>query len=95
MDVRTAKHKRPKEKTIVTAFTIDSKSNIVAHAEGFDKTPENQQPVRQRKGTGEARRRMAASRVMEVWKSFTGVTPFPYLKPVKKFTDRKIAVRRI
>jgi hypothetical protein len=36
-----------------------------------------------------------ASRLIEVWNSFAGVTPFDDLKPVKKFTSRQTAVQRI
>ncbi len=36
-----------------------------------------------------------ASRPVEVWNSFAGVAPFNALKPVKKFTNRKVAVARI
>ena len=32
---------------------------------------------------------------MEVWNSFAGIAPFDDLKPVKKFTNRQIAVRPI
>ena len=32
---------------------------------------------------------------METWNSFAGVAPFDDLKPVKKFTSRKLAVTRI
>jgi hypothetical protein len=34
-------------------------------------------------------------RFVEIWNGFAGVAPFGELKPVKKFTDRKIAVARI
>jgi hypothetical protein len=36
-----------------------------------------------------------AARLVEVWNSFAGVTPFDDLKPMKKFTSRKAAVARI
>jgi hypothetical protein len=36
-----------------------------------------------------------AARLVEVWNSFAGVTPFDDPKPVKKFTSRKAAVARI
>jgi hypothetical protein len=36
-----------------------------------------------------------ASRLVETWNSFAGVAPFDDLKPVKKFTSRKLAVSRI
>ena len=35
------------------------------------------------------------SRFIEIWNGFAGVAPFGELKPVKKFTDRKVAVSRI
>src|ERR1035437_7867519 len=35
------------------------------------------------------------NRPVEIWNSFAGVAPFTALKPVKKFTDRKVAVARI
>jgi hypothetical protein len=35
------------------------------------------------------------TRPVEIWNSFAGVAPFTTLKPVKKFTDRKVAVTRI
>jgi hypothetical protein len=36
-----------------------------------------------------------ANRPIEVWNSFAGVAPFTKLKPVKRFTNRKVAVARI
>ena len=35
------------------------------------------------------------AKLVELWNSFAGVTPFDDLKPVKKFTDRAAAVWRI
>ena len=35
------------------------------------------------------------NRPVEIWNSFAGVAPFTTLKPVKKFTNRKVAVERI
>jgi len=35
------------------------------------------------------------SRPVDIWNSFAGVAPFTGLKPVKRFTDRKVAVARI
>lgn len=34
------------------------------------------------------------SRLVEIWNFFAGVAPFTELKPVKKFTSRKMAVAR-
>jgi hypothetical protein len=35
------------------------------------------------------------TRPIEIWNSFAGFAPFTGLKPVKKFTDREVAVARI
>jgi hypothetical protein len=35
------------------------------------------------------------NRPIEVWNTFAGVAPFTDLKPVKKFTNRKVAAERI
>jgi hypothetical protein len=35
------------------------------------------------------------SRLIDAWNSFAGVAPFDDLKPIKKFTSRKVAVTRI
>jgi hypothetical protein len=92
MNVTTAKYKRPKEKTIMATFTIDSDNNITAHATlpaGESQSFSN--PKELAKLTAE----WPASRLVETWNSFAGVAPFDELKPVKKFTDRKAAVARI
>jgi Protein of unknown function (DUF3489) len=35
------------------------------------------------------------SRLIDAWNSFAGVAPFQDLKPIRKFTDRKVAIARI
>jgi hypothetical protein len=95
MNVMTAHHKRPKEKTIMTTFTIDPENNIMAYADALDKTPENQQDFATEKELDKLAAGWGGQRLIEIWNSFAGVAPFDDLKPVKKFTDRKAAVRRI
>jgi hypothetical protein len=92
--VTTAQEQRLTEKSIMATFTIDSENNIVAHAG----TPASDDPL-QLFSTEEELAKFAAawpgSRLVEVWNSFAGVTPFDDLKPVKKFTSRQTAVARI
>jgi len=78
----------------MATFTIDSENNIVAHAKlpaGADESQSFSRAKQLAKVTAE----WPASRLVETWNSFAGVTPFDDLKPVKKFTDRKAAVARI
>jgi hypothetical protein len=82
----------------MNTFTIDANNNITAfpsleearaakinHAEFF--------------GSSQELAKLAASwpahRPVEIWNSFAGVAPFTDLKPVKRFTNRKVAVTRI
>jgi uncharacterized protein DUF3489 len=75
-------------------FTIDSDNNIVAHA-GTPASVDNLQPFSTEKELTQLAADWPASRLIEVWNSFAGVAPFDDLKPIKKFTSRQIAVRRI
>jgi hypothetical protein len=78
----------------MATFTIDSENNIVAHV-GTPVSAENQQVFATEKELAKLASDWPASRLIEVWNSFAGVAPFEDLKPVKKFTSRKIAVARI
>jgi integrase/recombinase XerD len=92
MNVTTAKHKRPKEKTIMATFTIDSDNNITAHSKlpsGTDESQSFSNPKELAKLTAD----WPATRLVDTWNSFAGVVPFDDLKPVRKFTDRKAAAR--
>ena len=92
INVTTAKYKRPKEKTIMATFTIDSDNNITAHAS----LPAGEtQSFSNAKELAKLTAEWPASRLVDTWNSFAGVAPFDELKPVKKFTDRKAAVARI
>ena len=78
----------------MTTFTIDTDNNITAHAE----QPANAD-INQFFATEKELAKLAAdwpaSRLVEVWNSFAGATPFDDLKPVKKFTDSAGAIVRI
>ena len=92
MNVTTANYKRPKEKSIMATFTIDSDNNITAHAA----LPAGEsQSFSNAKELAKLTAEWPASRLVDTWNSFAGVAPFDDLKPVKKFTDRKAAVARI
>ncbi len=82
----------------MNTFTIDANNHITAfasleeakaakinHAEYFGSSQELAKLVAS----------WPANRPVEVWNSFAGVAPFTKLKPVKRFTDRKVAVVRI
>jgi hypothetical protein len=73
-------------------FTIDPDNNITALVEvsaGADHAFTNQKELA----------RLTAdwpmSRLIDTWNSFAGAAPFDGLKPVRKFTNRKVAVARI
>ena len=78
----------------MTTFTIDSDNNIVAHA-AVPGNLENAQAFNSEKELTKLAAEWAGSRLVEVWNSFAGVAPFDELKPVKKFTNRNVAVARI
>jgi hypothetical protein len=75
-------------------YTIDTDNNITVHAEppaGADAG----EYFTTEKEFAKLTSRWAAARLVEVWNSFAGITPFDDLKPVKKFTDRASAIVRI
>lgn len=78
----------------MTMFTIDSDNNIAAHANP-PASAENVQCFASDKELEKLAAGWPATRPVEVWNSFAGVTPFDDLKPVKKFTSRKTAIGRI
>ncbi|HEY7334150.1 MAG TPA: DUF3489 domain-containing protein [Bryobacteraceae bacterium] len=78
----------------MTIFTIDSDNNIVAHA-GNPASADNPQAFATEKELAKLGAEWPAGRLIEIWNSFAGVAPFDDLKPVKKFTNRQVAVRRI
>jgi hypothetical protein len=76
----------------MTTFAVDSENNIVAQA-GTPSTADNQQSFATEKELAKVAAEWPAPD--GVWNGFAGVTPFDGLKPVKKFTKRQTAVRRI
>jgi hypothetical protein len=78
----------------MATFTIDSENKIVAHA-GTPASADHLQPFSTEKELAQLAADWPGSRLAEVWNSFAGITPFGELKPVKKFTNRQIAVSRI
>jgi hypothetical protein len=78
----------------MTTFTIDSENNISANA-GLPAGADESQSFRNQKELANLTADWPASRLVDTWNSFAGVTPFDDLKPVKKFTNREIAVERI
>jgi len=78
----------------MSQFTIDADNNIMAHAELPAAAGESQSFSNARE-LAKLTAEWPASRLIDTWNSFAGVAPFDDLKPVKKFTSRKIAVTRI
>ena len=75
-------------------FTIDTDNNIAAHA-GTLASDENMQSFASQQDLAKLAAAWPANRLVETWNSFAGVAPFDGLRPVKKFTNRKVAVARI
>ena len=78
----------------MSTFTIDSENNITAHARvpgGADES----QSFSTAKDLAKLTAEWPVSRLVDTWNSFAGVAPFDDLKPVKKFTSRKLAIARI
>lgn len=82
----------------MTSFTIDSDNNITAYAEpeqAQDALALGAQMFTNQKELAKATADWPASRLIETWNGFAGTPGFDELKPVKKFTDRKVAISRI
>jgi hypothetical protein len=78
----------------MTTFAIDTDNTITAYLTG-EAIPEGQEHFASEKELAKLAANWPADRLVQVWNSFAGVTPFDDLKPVKKFTDRKTAVARV
>jgi hypothetical protein len=82
----------------MTTFTISSDNNITAFP-----TPEAAQDTlalgaqlfASHKDLAKVTADWPTSRLVETWNGFAGTPGFDGLKPVKKFTDRKVAISRI
>jgi Protein of unknown function (DUF3489) len=78
----------------MATFTIDSENNIVAHTD-FPVGGDESQSFSTAKELAKLTAEWPVSRLVDTWNSFAGVAPFGDLKPVKKFTSRKVAVTRM
>jgi hypothetical protein len=78
----------------MATFTIDSENNIVAHT-GLPAGADEAQSFSTAKELAKLTAQWPAARLVDTWNSFAGVAPFDELKPVKKFTSRKVAVTRM
>ena len=73
----------------MSTFTIDAGNNITA-LPGLPAGADESQSFSTPKELGKLTAEWPVSRLVETWNSFAGVAPFDELKPVKKFTSRKV-----
>jgi hypothetical protein len=82
----------------MNTFTIDTNNNITAFA-SLDQARAAKIHNSEYFGSSQELAKLVAcwprNRPVEIWNSFAGVAPFTALKPVKRFTDRKVGVARI
>jgi hypothetical protein len=82
----------------MNTFTIDTNNNITAFA-SLDEARAAEIRNAEYFGSSQELAKLVESwsrnRPVEIWNSFAGVAPFTTLKPVTKFTNRKVAVARI
>jgi len=82
----------------MNTFTIDATNNITAFA-SLDEARAAKLNDAEYFGSAQELAKLAASwprnRPVEIWNSFAGVAPFTSLQPVKRFTNRTVAVARI
>jgi hypothetical protein len=76
-------------------FTIDEQNGITAFATKEEAGVATGLAFSSQKELAKLAAEWPVSRFIEIWNGFAGVAPFSELKPVKKFTDRKVAVGRI
>jgi len=83
---------------VMNTFTIDATNNITAFA-SLEEARAAKINNAESFGSSQELAKLAASwpanRPVEIWNSFAGVAPFTKLKPVKRFTNRRVAVARI
>src|SRR5271168_5325891 len=94
LNVTTANNKRQRRNTHMSTFTIDPDNNITALVEvpaGADRST----TFSSEKELAKLIADWPISRLIDAWNSFAGAARFADLKPIKKFTSRKVAVARI
>jgi len=76
-------------------FAVDNENAVTAFP-AAEQIPEGQEQFASEKELAKLAANWPTDRLVQIWNSFAGVAgPFADLKPVKKFTDRKTAVKRI
>ena len=76
-------------------FAIDNDNTVTAFP-AAEQIPEGQQQFASEKELAKLAADWPIDRLVQIWNGFAGVAgPFGDLKPVKKFTDRKTAIKRI
>ena len=76
-------------------FAIDKDNTITTFA-AAEQVPEGQEHFASEKELAALAAKWPGDRLVAIWNSFAGVAGFgAELKPVKKFTDRKSAIKRI
>ncbi len=78
----------------MTTYTIDADNTIVAHASA-PTTTEGVLTFASEKDLATVSKDWPITRLVDLWNSFAGVTPFDELKPVKKFANRQTAIEKI
>src|SRR5712692_6345477 len=86
MDVMTATADQEKSMTI---FTIDSENNIAVHSAQSEITDNGREQFTSEKELAQLVAAWPGSRLVDVWNGIPG------LKPVKRFTSRRLAIARI
>jgi hypothetical protein len=76
-------------------FTIDEQNSITVFATREEAAGAAGLPFGSQKDLAKLTAEWPVGRFVEIWNGFAGVAPFGELKPVRKFTDRKVAVARI
>jgi hypothetical protein len=80
---------RDKENPNVLMFTIDCNNHITALGSTQTQVKREAARFRGAKDRGRLAKRCPGPRLVEIW------NPLPGQKPIKKFTNRKVAVSRI
>jgi hypothetical protein len=84
-----------KDSPIMRLFAVDNENAVTAFP-AAEQIPEGQEQFASEKELAKLAANWPTDRLVQIWNSFAGVAgPFADLKPVKKFTDRKTAVKRI
>jgi hypothetical protein len=94
IDVVTARARGERIREMKT-FTIDEQNNITVFATKEEATGSSGLAFSSQKELAKLTAEWPVGRFVEIWNGFAGVAPFGELKPVKKFTDRKVVAARI